>query len=37
VKRTADDATDYDRATKLETACMLVIELVPSDWKALAA
>lgn len=37
VTRTAEDATDYDRATELEAAGGRIIELNPSDWKALAA
>jgi hypothetical protein len=37
VTRTAEDATDYDCATELETAGARVIDLPPSGWQALAA
>jgi hypothetical protein len=37
VTRTAEDVTDYDRATELEAAGGRVIELGPADWKAIAA
>jgi hypothetical protein len=37
VTRTAEDAADYDRATELEAAGGRVLELPPSDWRALAA
>jgi hypothetical protein len=37
VTRTAEDAADYDRATELETAGGKLIELAPSEWRALAA
>jgi hypothetical protein len=36
VTRTAEDAVDYDRATELETAGGKLIELAPSEWRALA-
>jgi hypothetical protein len=36
VTRTAEDASDYGRATELEAAGGRVIELPPSDWRALA-
>jgi hypothetical protein len=37
VSRTAEDATDDDRATELEAAGGRVIELGPADWRAIAA
>jgi hypothetical protein len=37
VTRAAQDSESYDRATELEAAGGRVIELAPSDWKALAA
>src|SRR5262245_27225407 len=37
VTRAAQDSESFDRATELEAAGGRVIELAPSDWKALAA
>jgi hypothetical protein len=37
VTRTAEDASDYGRATEREAAGGLVLELPPSDGRALAA
>lgn len=36
VTRTAEDSGDYDRATELEALGSRVIELAPTEWKALA-
>ena len=36
VTRTAEDATDYDRATELEAAGQRVLELSPSEWRVVA-
>lgn len=36
VTRTAEDADQYDRATELESIGGKVVELSPSDWKAIA-
>ncbi len=36
ITRTAEDASDYDRATQLEAAGADVIELNPNQWRTLA-
>jgi hypothetical protein len=36
VTRTAEDAKSYDRATELEMAGAIVLDLKPTEWRELA-